>query len=156
LIGPSAAQLCDSQRMIGHLRGARRLWEDWENARPFTAGKGFFNLGECHDVAFAADRFGSIAEIPPGFDEWEELAREVECNYVRGWVALDAKCMFLWDDIQELVLRKSRQFEYLIVALRMLEARGHVLESTEIWDLGGQRFVGLLGEMGLLATPRRY
>jgi hypothetical protein len=100
---------------------ASELWEDWDRAQPFTAGNRFFNLGETHEVAFAADTFGSVHKIPEGFDGWEDLARSVEKNYVRGWVAKDGSLMFLWDDFSKVVL----------IRLFQLTTRGRALSAAE-------------------------
>lgn len=129
---------------------ALTLWEDWKRARPFTSGKRFFNVGVSHDVAFAADRFGSVGKIPKDFDAWEELARRVEGNYVRGWVAKDGSRMFLWDDFSDVLAGRSEQFDYLADALVKLRRKGFARPRTELWDMGGARHVGKLGDLRLL------
>lgn len=51
--------------------------------------------------------FGSVHKIPRDFDGWESLARNVEKNFVRGWVANDGSKMFLWDDFGEVLLNAN-------------------------------------------------
>jgi len=126
------------------------LWEDRRRACPFTAGKHFYNVGITHEVAFAVDGFGEIRKIPEDFDGWEELTRRIEHNYVRGWVAKDGSRMFLWDDFDDVLTRKSEHFEYFEDALVRLRRRGYARPCTELWDMGGQRYIGKLSELCLL------
>jgi hypothetical protein len=132
---------------------ARDLWEDWDRARPFTVGNGYFNVGETHDVALAAAEFGSIHRLPEDFDDWEELARTNEAYFVRGWVARDGRRMFLWDDFDELI-RKPRLFEDFIKGLMRLQRMRYTSFRTELWDKGGERYLGLLGGLALLSPGR--
>jgi len=129
--------------------GAMDLWEDWRRASPFTAGEEFFNLGLGHDVAFAADRFGGIRRVPGDFDGYEALARRVEHNYVRGWVAKDGSRMFIWDDLG-LVVASTSAFEHLRHGLTKLRRKCYAAPGTELWDRGGERYMGTLGELKLL------
>lgn len=133
-----------------HRSKASDLWEDWNRACPFTAGKHFFNVGVTHEVAFAADSFGGARKIPEDLDTWEELARRIEHNYVRGWVAKDGSRMFLWDDFSDLLTRKSRHFQYFEDALVRLRRRGYARPYTELWDMAGQRYIGELRELHLV------
>jgi hypothetical protein len=126
------------------------LWENWRRACPFTAGKHFFNVGVTHEVAFAADSFGGFRKIPENFDGWEELARKIEPNYVRGWVARDGSRMFLWDNFNEILMRKSGHFEYFKDALLRLQRKRYAMPHTELWDIGGERYIGELGELSLV------
>ncbi|MGH9429772.1 MAG: hypothetical protein ACRD2L_26095 [Terriglobia bacterium] len=130
---------------------ARDLWEDWDRARPFTFGCCYFNVGETHDVALAGAKFGSIDQIPEDFDEWEELARTNEAYYVRGWVAKDGRQMFLWDNFDDLI-QEPRHFEQFTQGLIMLHKMKYASLRTELWDRGGERYLGLLGGLALL-TP---
>lgn len=130
------------------------LWGNWSQACPFTVGKHFFNVGITHEVAFAADSFGGLRKIPEDFDGWEKLARKVECNYVRGWIARNGSRMFLWDDFNEMLATKSRHFDYFKDALVRLRRRRYVKPPTELWDLGGQRYLGQLRQLRRVAdTP---
>ncbi|MGO8736269.1 MAG: hypothetical protein ACLQVM_26140 [Terriglobia bacterium] len=132
------------------------LWENWTQACPFTAGKHFFNVGVTHEVAFAADSFGAVRKIPEDFDGWEKLARIVERNYVRGWIARNGSRMFLWDNFNEMLTTKSGHFEYFKDALVRLQRKRYAKPHTELWDIGGQRYIGDLRELRLVvdnATP---
>jgi hypothetical protein len=129
---------------------ASGLWEDWRRARPFTVGEGFYNIGDTHDLAFAAASFGSVRKIPNDFDGWERLARKVEHNYVRGWVARDGSRMFLWDDLGNLLGSRTSHFERFVTAVGKLHGKGYATGRTELWDRGGERLVGKLGELGLI------
>jgi hypothetical protein len=130
--------------------GAMDLWEDWARALPFTSGKDFIDVGEPHEVAFAADIFGGVRKIPEDFDGWEELARRIESNYVRGWVAKDGNRMFLWDNFYDVLTRKSGHFEYFEAALVRLQRRRYARQRTDLWDMGGQRYIGTLNALRLL------
>jgi hypothetical protein len=141
-------------RTAGGRGGARRLWEDWDRARPFTFGQHCFNVGDTHDVVMAGVVFGSIENIPEDFDEWEHVARSHELNYLRGWAATDASQMFLWDDLDN-VIRKPVQFEHLRQGLRRLQTMGYASPRTELWDRGGDRYLGSLMGLALLGRGRR-
>jgi hypothetical protein len=149
---PALSFSCRSRRDKSN---ALELWEDWDRAQPFTAGKHFFNVGETHDAAFAVATFGSVHKIPKDFDGWEDLARKVEKNYVRGWTANDGTQMFLWGDLSEVVL-SADHFGYFTGALIELRARGYATPRTALWDRGGDHYVGVLGELALLdgKTPQ--
>jgi hypothetical protein len=138
---------------VGGKLNARDLWENWGRARPFTLGRRYFNLGETHDVALAGAKFGSIDQIPEDFDEWEQVARTDEANYVRGWVARDGRRMFLWDDVDDLI-RKPSHFEFFTHGLIMLQEMKYASLRTELWDRGGERYLGLLGTLALLSPGR--
>lgn len=139
-----------SPRSTSRTSRALDLWEDWRRACPFTAGEHFFNVGESHEVALAADSFGAVRKIPEDFDGWEQLARGIEDNYVRGWVAKDGSRMFLWDDFNSLLTRKSGHFGYFQDALVRLRSRGYARPWTELWDMGGMRQIGKLSELCLV------
>jgi hypothetical protein len=108
-------------------------------------------VGTTHDVAFAADSFGGIHKLPKGFEAYEELARKVENKYVRGWVAKNGSRMFLWDDFDDVLTNRTGHFGYLERALVKLRGKGYARPETELWYRGGERYVGRLGELALLA-----
>jgi hypothetical protein len=141
-----------SLREIGKGRSTYDLWEDWEHALPFTAGENFLNVGLTHEVAFAADHFGGIRRLPRNFHGYEELARRVEHKYVRGWIAKDGERMFLWDDLNEVLASPVGHFVYFEDAILKLGRRGRARPSTELWDRGGERYIGTLGGLNLLES----